>query len=44
MDRRQFAKGSLMMVGGSLLPMNVARACPVENFKTEYIREKIPGV
>ena len=43
MDRRQFAKGSLVMVGGSLLPMNVARACPTENFKTEYIREKIPA-
>ena len=42
MDRREFVKDSLMMVGGALLPMNVARAYPAENWKIEYIREKIP--
>ena len=42
MDRREFVNGSLMMMGTALLPARAAGARPVENWKIEYIREKIP--
>src|SRR5271166_4887751 len=43
MDRREFVKDSLLMVGGALLPLNLARAYPTGKWKIEYIREKIPA-
>ena len=42
MDRREFVKDSLVMMGGAVLPTTLARANPDKPFKIEYIREKIP--
>lgn len=42
MKRRDFVKNSLMLVGGALQPIKLARAQAPENWKIEYIREKIP--
>jgi len=43
MDRREFVRDSLVMVGGALLPIKATRARAASKLKIEYIREKIPA-
>ena len=44
MKRRDFMKGSILAVGGSLLPVRWAGAHPSEKLKVGYIRENIPAI
>jgi hypothetical protein len=42
MDRREFVKDSLVVIGGALLPAKIALAKPIEPSRNWYMREKIP--